>query len=443
MSKKKPGQDETPTSLADLVAGGESKEVVFLVVDDDAGARQILCDYLRSFGYNNILEAKDGAEALKVLRENTVSFVISDWEMPNTTGLDLLRTLKTDDQFKKIPFIMVTSPISEEKYKIEDAAAADVDGYIIKPFRSQILREKIDRCLSEMNFNGRNGVLVVDDDDDVRQMLVEYIESMGHKPIFQAKDGDEGFAALQLHQSEIAFVVSDWEMPKMAGIDLLRRIRADEKLGSTPFIMVTSQTSIERVKIKQALDADVDNYLLKPFRVQDLKEKVEFVLKKAKEQVSIERDLARGQEYLDSARWSHALKTFTQVIAQDSQNVRAYLGAATAQHHLAPEKAIPRATQFIRKALAVNPRCVQAHLDLALTFESAMSLEKAIACLREALNHCSFSEQIHYHLGRLLLRRGLKAEGYKELQKALELKPDFREAEELLAGKTDEGTRDE
>jgi two-component system chemotaxis response regulator CheY len=276
--------------------------------------------------------------------------------------------------------------------------------------------------------------LVVDDDDDARAAIVDYLELLGHAPIYQAKDGDEGFASLQIHSDEIAIVVSDWEMPRLAGIELLKRIRNDEKLGQTPFIMVTSQSSIERVKLKQAIDSDVDNYLLKPFRVDDLRAKVDEVLKRAKKRVGLEHDLARGEAALATGQWGPALKIFQKVVEKDPHNVQAFLGMATAQHHLAPEKAIPMATQYIRTALKINPSCVQGHVDLALTFESAMSLEKAIACLKEALQHCALSEQIHFHLGRLLLRRGNRAEGAKELRKALELNPDFKEAAELLEG---------
>jgi Tfp pilus assembly protein PilF len=201
--------------------------------------------------------------------------------------------------------------------------------------------------------------------------------------------------------------------------------------------MVTSQSSIERVKLKQAIDSDVDNYLLKPFRVDDLKAKVDEVLKRAKKRVGLDSELARGAALLASGQWGQALKVFKQVVTKDPHSVQGFLGLATAQHHIAPEKAIPMATQYIRKALKINPSCVQGHIDLALTYESAMSLEKAIACLKEALELCVLSEQIHFHLGRLLIRRGNRAEGVKELRKALELKPDYREAAELLEGGTE------
>lgn len=407
----------------------------FLVVDDDDGARQIIVDYLTAFGYKNLHQAKDGAEAIEILNKTKIDFVISDWDMPGTTGYDLLMALRNDERFKGIPFVIVTSPVSEEKEKIADAATASVDGYILKPFRAEVLREKIDHALSNLNIMGRNGVLVVDDDDDVRSTIVDYLKQMGHDPIHQAKDGDEGLKVLKANMGEIAFVVSDWEMPKVQGIDLLKAIRKDPQLANKPFIMVTSQTSIERLKLQQALEASVDNYLLKPFRQEDLKAKVEHVLLKARAQVQVERDLQRGHEHSASGRWPDALRAYGQVVTIDPNNIPAYLGMANAQKRLAPEKAIPKATQYVRQAINIDPTCVQAHIDLALIFESAMSIDKAIAGLKDALNSCAFSPDIHFHLGRLLLRRGLQQEGFKELKKAIELRPGFQEAEDLLAGR--------
>src|SRR5687767_8376431 len=100
MTKKKNPETQLPDPE-------KVKGMTFLVVDDDDGARQILVDYLESFGYDRIIEAKDGAQALDTLLNQKVDFVISDWEMPNTNGLELLRVLKTDERFKQIPFVMV------------------------------------------------------------------------------------------------------------------------------------------------------------------------------------------------------------------------------------------------------------------------------------------------------------------------------------------------
>jgi len=408
------------------------RDLTFLVVDDDELARRTIVEYLRSFGYKKIFEAGTGKEALRIFEDERIDFVLSDWDMPEASGLDLLRALKTDERLSKIPFIMVTSPISEEKHKIADAAIAKVDDYIIKPFRSDVLRVKIEKLISMMPDKRPNGVLVVDDDKIVRSTVVEYLQRMGYDPIFEASDGDEGFAALQIHQKTIAFVVSDWEMPRLAGIELLKKIRSDESLKEMPFIMITSQASIERIKVRQAIEADVDHYLLKPFKGEELKAKVHEVLTKNDQLMVLDRFFQKAEGHALSAQWIEASKAYNNIIKRDPTNTRAFLGLANAQRRLAPEKAIPNATQYIRAAIKINPKCVQAYIDLALIFESAMSLEKAINALKDAIKECPFSEEIHYHLGRLLLRRGNKMEAIATLKKALELRPDYQEAQDLL-----------
>ncbi|MBI3554945.1 MAG: response regulator [Deltaproteobacteria bacterium] len=408
---------------------------VFLVVDDDPGARQTVVDYLESFGYKRVLQAANGLQAMEILEAEPIDLVVSDWAMPDADGLQLLKALKLDPRFKHIPFIMVTSPVSQERSKVENAAALKVDGYIMKPFRSNVLREKIGQAIAMANLRGRTGVLVVDDEKATREMIVEYLKALNFVPIFEAGDGSEGFAALQLHVNEIAFVISDWEMPKMAGIDLLRRIRGDAVLGPTPFIMVTSQTSVERMKVEQALHADVDNYLLKPFRIDDLRKKVEQVTEKAKAQALIERDLTQGEECLVLSKFEGAIKLFQGVLDSDAQNVRALVGMGVALRNLGTEKAIHKSLALFRKALVLNPQYDEAYVELALTFEDAKTADQAITVLREGLRNCVLSEKLHFQLGRLLLIKGMQQEGLAELYKALEIDPEFEEAQQLIAGK--------
>ncbi|MBI3542550.1 MAG: response regulator, partial [Deltaproteobacteria bacterium] len=381
-------------------------------------------------------------EAMTMLEGNPVDFVISDWEMPGSTGIDLLNRMRADDRFKHIPFVMVTAPVSQERDKVEQAGSLGVDEYVIKPFRSQTLQEKIHEALAKANIRGRKAVLLVDDDNDSRAAIKEYIEAMGYGPIYEAADGEAGFALLRQKGIEIAFVMSDWEMPRLAGIDLLRQIRKDPEFSRMPFIMVTSQTSIERLKIEQALDLNVDHYLLKPFRSADLRDKVEHVLKKAKANFPIERDLTRADECLLLYRWDDAILAFKQVLDIDPRCVRALIGLGIAHRGMGDEKSTYKGVQFFRKAISISPTCEEAHLELAFTFEHSRAVDHAIDVLKQATTLCVFSDKIRLHLGRLLLMRGADVEGREQLKKALEINPGLDEAKALLAGR-DPGQADE
>ena len=116
----------------------------FLVVDDSATMRRIVVNSLRRIGYENSVEAADGAEALSNF-DSSVDFVITDWNMPNMSGLDFVRALRKREDGGATPILMVTTRSVRED--IVQAAEAGVNNYVVKPFTPEILREKIDQAM--------------------------------------------------------------------------------------------------------------------------------------------------------------------------------------------------------------------------------------------------------------------------------------------------------
>ena len=118
----------------------------FLVVDDFSTMRRIIKNFLTDLGYNNVAEADDGKTALPILKTGNVDFLITDWNMPGMPGLELLREVRNDPATKKLPVLMVTAEAKREQ--IVEAAQAGVNGYVVKPFTAQTLKEKIDKILA-------------------------------------------------------------------------------------------------------------------------------------------------------------------------------------------------------------------------------------------------------------------------------------------------------
>ncbi len=112
-----------------------------LVVDDFSTMRKVIRNLLKQLGYENIVEAEDGVAALEVLRSQKIDFVISDWNMPNMSGLELLKQVRADGSLSKTPFLMVTA--ESLKDNVVEAVKAGVDNYIVKPFTADVLSEKI------------------------------------------------------------------------------------------------------------------------------------------------------------------------------------------------------------------------------------------------------------------------------------------------------------
>ncbi|MGL4721814.1 MAG: chemotaxis response regulator CheY [Desulfovibrionaceae bacterium] len=120
-----------------------NKDMSILVVDDFATMRRIVKNILRQLQFTNILEADDGKTAWDILERQSVDFIISDWNMPIMTGLELLRKVREDSRFKDLPFLMVTAEAQQEH--ILEAAQAGVSNYVVKPFTPEILSQKIEK----------------------------------------------------------------------------------------------------------------------------------------------------------------------------------------------------------------------------------------------------------------------------------------------------------
>jgi two-component system chemotaxis response regulator CheY len=123
------------------------KNLRFLVVDDFSTMRRIVRSLLKELGFNNVEEAEDGVAALARLKAGGVDFIVSDWNMPNMTGIELLKAIRADDALKSLPLLMITAEAKKEN--IVEAAQAGASGYIVKPFTAATLEEKLNRIFEK------------------------------------------------------------------------------------------------------------------------------------------------------------------------------------------------------------------------------------------------------------------------------------------------------
>jgi two-component system, chemotaxis family, chemotaxis protein CheY len=119
--------------------------ITILIVDDFASMRRIVKGTLKSIGFNNFIEAEDGVMALRTLEKEKIDLIISDWIMPNMNGLDFLKSVKGNEKYKNIPFIMVTA--EGLKDNVLKAINAGVNNYVVKPFTPDVLHDKIQKVL--------------------------------------------------------------------------------------------------------------------------------------------------------------------------------------------------------------------------------------------------------------------------------------------------------
>lgn len=126
-----------------------NKDMKILVVDDFSTMRRIIKNLLRDLGFTNADEADDGNTALPMLKTGKYDFLVTDWNMPGMTGIDLLKTVRADDDLKTLPVLMVTAEAKRDQ--IVAAAQAGVNGYVVKPFTAAVLKEKIEKIFERID----------------------------------------------------------------------------------------------------------------------------------------------------------------------------------------------------------------------------------------------------------------------------------------------------
>ncbi|MES0336915.1 MAG: chemotaxis response regulator CheY [Candidatus Magnetobacterium sp. LHC-1] len=124
------------------------KNMKILVVDDFSTMRRIVKNILKQLGFDKIEEAEDGEQAFNKLKTGGFDFLVTDWNMPNVSGLELLKRVRSDAKLKSMPVLMVTA--EAEKEQVVEAVKAGVNNYVIKPFTAEVLKEKIEKIFEKL-----------------------------------------------------------------------------------------------------------------------------------------------------------------------------------------------------------------------------------------------------------------------------------------------------
>jgi two-component system sensor histidine kinase/response regulator len=278
----------------------------YLVVDDFDTMRRVTVNQLKLLGASNIITANDGAEALRILHNQRVDMILSDWNMPVMTGIDLLRAVRADEKLFTLPFVMITA--EAERHHVQTAVTSGVSAMLLKPYSPNQLGQRLAKALSVRHrrmvaapkeeieateeskeaapapdnttsgFYGataqelptgdaRMTVLIVDDTPDNLTLL-------GHilKEEYRVRLASSGAKALEICRSDDPpdLVLLDVMMPEMDGFEVAKRMREHPNSESTPVIFVTAMTSADARTKGMGLGAvdfitkPIDPELLKP-----------------------------------------------------------------------------------------------------------------------------------------------------------------------------------
>ena len=279
------------------------KQTVFLVVDDYEPMRKVTSSQLRSIGASSIMTANNGAEALRLLQNKRVDIVLSDWNMPVMTGLELLKAVRADKKFSHLPFIMITA--EAERYRIEEAIDAGVDDLLVKPYTAICLAGRVEKALATLRnpaarstpvrqtpkvhseayahpdqplpaFDpafpvepGRPTILVVDDTPD-NLLLVSHL----FNDTYRVRIAHNGEKALHICQSNDPpdLVLLDIMMPDMDGFEVARLMREHPTSVSIPIIFITAMTG--ETERHRGMELGAVDFVTKPIDPDSLKLRV-------------------------------------------------------------------------------------------------------------------------------------------------------------------------
>ena len=291
------------------------RQLRFLVVDDFESMRKVTQSQLLSLGYSKITTAKNGVQALKMLQTEMVDVVLSDWNMPEMSGLDLLKAIRNDPKLHHLPFIMITAEV--ERARIQEAIACGVSNLLVKPYSAANLASRIDRATAPSNHGAplalaepgadnrvavadpaapvapaaRATILVVDDTPDNLHLLSQLF-----KDDYKVRVASNGEKALAIVQSDTPpdLVLLDVMMPGMDGFEVAQRMREHPSSQHIPVIFVTAMTDAD-ARLKGLALGAVD-FVTKPVDPDVLKPRVRNFLRYVELHKQLQADFDSMQE---------------------------------------------------------------------------------------------------------------------------------------------------
>lgn len=239
-------------------------------------------------------------------------------------------------------------------------------------------------------------ILIVEDMQNMRRAIKNILTSMGikHKQIIQANDGDIALKILRNEGQNIIFVLLDWNMPRVPGIEVLMEIKEDDHLRKIPVLIVTAETNEEQ--IVQAVEYNVKNYIIKPFIAQTLREKMLNIINPPEYLQLIE----EGEKRIKQGRFDEALVILEDVLKSkpDSASIRILMGKAYEEI-----KENEKARQLYEEAIEKNPQYLRAHDVLSNFLLKTGKKEEALSSLEVAVKISPLNANRQVLVGNLAL----------------------------------------
>lgn len=245
-------------------------EYTILLADDSASDRKVISNVLKRLEFKNIIEAENGIEAFSFIHQQKFDLIITDLQMPKMNGLELLKTLKTSEEFGHIPIIVTSGNVDDET--IKSAISLQANGFIKKPLIIDEVKSVIENIFNnkKKKINPNSQILVVDDVASARKIARRFLKQLGFLNILEANSGRT--AIKQVLTNSIDLILTDWCMPEIDGNELIKMLKTKDETKNIPIIMISSFSEKER--ILEATESGAKGFIAKPYGVNVLRQRI-------------------------------------------------------------------------------------------------------------------------------------------------------------------------
>ena len=260
-------------------------------------------------------------------------------------------------------------------------------------------------------------ILIVDDKPNMRRTIRNMLRMFGFNLFGEAEDGD--VAVSKIRSENFDFVIIDWNMPRMNGVEALRIIREDDKYRDLPFLMVTAE--VEEGTVAEVIEADVDGYILKPFIPKTLEEKMTEIMKKKMSPSPMDMHLRLAEVHYKSGNFASAHIELDKAAQINSRSPKIHYARGLL---FEAEGNLENAEQAFASARQAGPKFIKAHEKLAEIYDKQGKASEMLAVLKEAVAVSPKNAQRQTKLGEALLSEGRVQEAKLAFNAAIKLDPD-------------------
>lgn len=242
-------------------------------------------------------------------------------------------------------------------------------------------------------------VLIIDDKPSMRRTIKNLLRRLGYQKLIEADDGDTGLSQVQAVRPNL--VISDWNMPRMNGGQLVRAIRDNETIAQTPFLVITAE--VDAKAIAEAAEFEVDAYIVAPFSAELVEEKIKHAIAIRSKPSAVETHLSLGQVYTKARQYDAALGEFEKVLELAPNSPRAMVAYGQVKE-LQGDQGMAEA--HYKKAIQISPLFIKGHESLAHLYREQGDLKKASKHLSKAVEISPRNAKRQVQLGKTLIKSG-------------------------------------